>query len=130
MGNFFLEKPYPKCGAETSSRLLFTNKIWADLWINSLKSFTVYFYCMSKLRTTKTFWNYGSGHLLLHHIKPFWKRGLKLVSLIYFLHNFWRKIFFTLHSIIWSNFIVWLSLLFEILWNMCFVTICFPIYDP
>ena len=53
-------------------------------------------------------------------------RGLELVSLPYFLHNFWGKIFILIYSINWSSFIVWLSLLREILGNMCMSlnTIC------
>ena len=40
----------------------------------------------------------------------------------HFLHDFWRKIFFLLCSIIWPNFFFWLPLLREILANMCIVT--------
>ena len=65
---------------------------------------------------------------LLPHIKIFWKvkRGLEIVSLPYFLHDFWRKIFLLLHSINWSNFIFWLLLLHEILGSMCMVIACQP----
>ena len=54
------------------------------------------------------------------------KRGLELISLPQFLHNFWRKLFLFLYSINWPNFIVWLSLLCEILGNM-FIKI---VYKP
>ena len=47
------------------------------------------------------------------------KRGLELVSLPHFLHNFWRKMFLLIYSINWPGFIVWLSLLREKLGNMC-----------
>ena len=60
--------------------------------------------------------------MLLPHIKVFWKTtaDLELVSLPHFLHDFWWKIFLLLYSIIfWPNFISWLSLLYEILGNMC-----------
>ena len=38
------------------------------------------------------------------------KRDLELVSLSYFLHDFWREIFMWLCSINWPNNIVWLRL--------------------
>ena len=49
-------------------------------------------------------------------------RSLELVSLHYFLHNFWRKIFFLWYCINLPTFIVWLPLLCETLGNMCIVT--------
>ena len=48
-------------------------------------------------------------------------RGLELISLPYFLHVFWRKIF--------TFYIGWLSLLFEISGNMFIVTVCTPVSD-
>ena len=55
------------------------------------------------------------------------KRGLELVSLSHFLHNVWRKIFVTLYFINLLNFI--LSLLLEILDNMCIVINFCPVCD-
>ena len=46
------------------------------------------------------------------------KRGLELAPLPHFADNFWRKMLF-LCSINWSNFMVWLFLLCELLGNMC-----------
>ena len=54
------------------------------------------------------------------------QRGLKLVFLPRFLHDFWRKIFLMLYSINWPNLIVWLPLFFKILSNICIVTVSFP----
>ena len=51
---------------------------------------------------------------------------MELVSLLHFPHNFWRKIFFLLCSINWPNFIVWLTLLCEILGKMCNAIVCKP----
>ena len=55
------------------------------------------------------------------YIKLFWKtkKGLKLVCLSHFLHDFWIKIFFTLYFINWPNFIARLFLILEI-WVICF----------
>ena len=52
------------------------------------------------------------------------KRGLGLVSLPHFLHDFWRKIFFLLHSINWPNFVIRLPVLRKILGNMFIVIAC------
>ena len=102
----------------------------AYLWINSLKFFTVFLnfipswglskYIETKLQTT-------CFHLILNYSRN--KRGLELVSLSRFLHDFWRKIFPWLYSINWPNFIVKLLLLSEILGNMCIVTVCQPSCD-
>ena len=66
--------------------------------------------------------------MLLSHIRHFLKikRGLELISLPHFLHNFWRKIFSLLYSINWPRFIAWLLLLCEILGNMCIAIIFKP----
>ena len=52
------------------------------------------------------------------------KRGLELVSLPHFVYEFWRKVFIYLYSINQPNFVAWLSLLPEILENMCIVIVC------
>ena len=93
------------------------------LWITSLKLYTS-FYCMAsqglsrcvenKLQTT-------CFHLMLSFYK---KRGLELVSLPHFLHNFLRKIFCLLYSINRPNFIAWLPLLCQKLSNMCIAIVC------
>ena len=48
---------------------------------------------------------------------------------ITFVHGVSRKMFLMLYSINGPNFIVWLSLLLEILGNICVVIICFPVCD-
>ena len=57
------------------------------------------------------------------------KRGLELVSLPYFLHDFRGKIFLTLYFINWPNFIGWFPLLLEILFNMCILIIYCSLFD-
>ena len=52
------------------------------------------------------------------------KRGLELVSLHHFLHDFRRKTFLALHSINWAILNVFLLLLLEILGNICVVIVC------
>ena len=53
-------------------------------------------------------------------------KGLGLVSPQHFVYEFLRKMFHMLCSINWPNFIVWLSLLAEILGNMCITIACYP----
>ena len=66
--------------------------------------------------------------MFLPHTMHFLKtnRGLELVSLPHFLHNFWSKIFLLIYSINWSSFIVWLFLICEILGNMFIAIVCLP----
>ena len=81
MKNIFLERLYTKWGRQTIARPFIKNQNWTYLWINSLKFYTVYFYCMAiwglskyfetKMRTTcfyhiqniskiqKVVWNYS-----------------------------------------------------------------------
>ena len=75
-------------------------------------------YIEAKLQTT-------FFHLILSFFQKL-KRGLELVSLPHFWHNFWRKIFLLLYSINWPNVIVWLPLLCEILGNMCIAIVSKP----
>ena len=42
------------------------------------------------------------------------------------MYDFSRKTFLMLYSINWSNFIIWLPLLLEILGNKCIAIVCFP----
>ena len=67
-------------------------------------------------------------YLMLNFFKKN-KTRLKSVSLIHFLLDFWRKIFLTLYSIQWPNFIFWLPLHFEMLSNMCIAIVCYPVCD-
>ena len=100
---------------------------WVYFWINSLKFYTVCFYCMpnwglSKYIETKL------RVICFYLDKAFLetKRGLELVSLLHFLHDFWRKIYLLLNCINWANIIVWLLLLRGILTNMCIVIVWSP----
>ena len=64
--------------------------------------------------------------MILPYTKLFYKRkrGLKLIFLPHFLHDFWRKIFSTLSFINSPNSIASLSLLLEILDNTCLGNNC------
>ena len=56
----------------------------------------------------------------------FSEKGLGLISPSYLVYDFSRKNFLMLHSINWSNFIVCLTLLLEILGNMCIEIVYSP----
>ena len=104
------------------------NEHWAFLWINSLNFFTVCFYRVVSwelLKYIDTKLQSNCFHLILSFFKKI-KRDLELCTLPHFLHNFWRKILLLLSSVDRPNFIVWLSLLCEILGNMCIGIACKP----
>ena len=85
------------------------NQNWAYFWINSLKFYPVYFYCMPRWGLSK----YIETKRQTTCFYLIQKRGLELVSLLDFLHNFWRKIFLLL-----PNSAVWLPIRREILGNV------------
>ena len=128
MINNFLEKSYTKCGGETSPRPF----SWKLKFSISLDQQSKVLYSLlllyGKLRAIEIYRNKATDYLLSPHIKLFQKikRGLELVSLPHFPHNFWRKIFLLLYSINLPNFIVWLPLLCETLSNMCIAIVCKP----
>ena len=129
MGNIFLEKSYTKCGGEISPRP-FSEKIELtislDQWSKVLYNL---FLLHGKIKGYQNILKQSSWPLALSpHIKLFEKikRGLELVSLLHFPHNFSRKIFLLLYSINWPNFIVWLPLLCEIFDNMCIAIVGTP----
>ena len=102
---------------------------WAYLWTNSLKFYTVCFYCLASWGLSKyieTKLQITCFHLILSFFKRCFFKGLELVALPYFLHNFWRKFFLLLYSINWPSFIVLLPLLCEILDNMFIAIVCKP----
>ena len=111
--------------------LFLKNQNRTYLWIESLTFYRICFYGMSKSRNTNISSNYDADHLLLTHIRRFQKtnRGLQLVSLPHFPHDFWRKMFLTSYSIKWPNFIDCLPLILETLDNICFAFIYFSVYD-
>ena len=95
------------------------NQNWAYLWINILK-FYIFCYCLASWGLSKLIETKLQTTCILPQIK---KRGLELVSLPHFLHNFCRKKFL-LYSFTWPNFNAWLPLLHEILSNICILILC------
>ena len=58
----------------------------------------------------------------------FLKKGLRIISPPHFVYELSRKMFLILYSINWRKFMVWFSLLREVLGNMCIVNLCFLCY--
>ena len=119
--NIFLQKLCRKWGRETSSRPLLIFKKCL-IWGKSKWSATYFQYILialnlgcNKNKLCKTL-DYWSRDMLNFN---FSEKGLGLVSPPHFMYDFSRKMFLMLHSINWPNFIVWLSLLLEILSNIC-----------
>ena len=90
MRNMFLEKSYTKYGEETSPRR-FSEKLKLNLTLDQ-QSKVLYslFLLYGKFRAFEIYCNSAADHLLSPYIKLFEKikRGLELVFLPYFLHNF------------------------------------------
>ena len=89
--NIFLEKLCTKCVEKTSLRL-FSNKLKMSISLDKQSEF-LYILLLLLVQfedyqnISKLMW---ADHLVLLQIRPFYKseRGLKLVSLTYFLHDF------------------------------------------
>ena len=129
--NIFLKKSYTKCSGETSPKPFSKNSKLSISLDQQSEIFVVV--CLLFFLLYVQVKDYQ--HILKLRCGPFtftWhksllktKRGLKIVSLQHFLHDFWIKIFLTLYSIMWPYFIFWLPLLLEILSNIYIVIIYF-----
>ena len=94
MRNIFLETSCKKVVKKLAPELLLKNLNWTYLCINSLKFYTVCFYCMPKWRPLKNL--KLSCRSLASTSKELFqktKKGLKLVFLLYCMHDFRRKYF-------------------------------------
>ena len=113
MRNVFLEKSYKKCGGKTSFRPFSKKGKLRLVW--SFIQFVFILYSSRRLAKKKVV---TSCFYLIKFFKKS-KRGLELASLLHFVHNFSRIIFFMLYFIYRPNFIFWLPLILEILCNAC-----------
>ena len=93
------------------------NQNWAYLWINSLKFWVVYFYCVPNWGLSK-YIEIKFQTTCFYLLQSFFKNK------IHFVQTFLRKIFLLLYSIDWPNFIICLFLLREILGNICIAIVC------
>ena len=109
MRNIFLEKSYTKCGGETSPRP-FSEKWKLSISLDQLAKVSdrFFFFFVDQAEDYQNKLKLGCIALAFTLFESFLKTksGLELVSLSYFLHNFWRKIFLLICSINWPSFIV------------------------
>ena len=123
--NIFLRKTSTKHGGEAVPRLL-SKKSKLNISLDHSLSkvlYSLFFFLYQVEGYLKTL-KVNHRPLVLPHVKFSQKKeGSELVPVSHLLHGFWRKVFLLLCSINWSNFIVWLSLLKEILSNMLIVIV-------
>ena len=117
-----------KMRQETSSRPLFVflksfvlgKSKWSAAWFHCISIVLKLAYNRNKLFKTLHFYLRDMLNF------DFLDKGLGIVSPGHFVYDFSRKIFLMSNSINWPNFIVWLPLLLEILFNMCIAIVCWP----
>ena len=121
--NIFKKKNCRKWGGEASSRPLCVFK--KPLEKVKAKGQHNIFWWLSTWRYNKTNW---ITVLLIKRYAQFWyfRKDFGNPSPSHLAYDFSRKMFLTLYSINWWNFIIWLSLLLEMLDNMCIAIVCFP----
>ena len=113
MRNIFLEKSCTSCGGKAIPRP-FSCKSKLSIFLDQKPEVSYSLFLLyAKLRAFEIYSNWSADRFLLPYIRFFLKKstkwsGTSLPPL---------KIFILLYSINWSNFIVWLLLLCEILGN-------------
>ena len=98
MGNSFLKMITQNVVEKLVSVAFIENENWAYLWINSLKCFNAHFYYV-QVEVYENILNFRCWPLAFTFYNAFLKtkRGLELA---FHLHNFRRKIFFTLNYLL------------------------------
>ena len=97
---------------------------------SSLKCYKYCFYRTPSWGLPQNTLKLSADHLILPYIKLFKITKMSGTSLQPdFLHDFWRKMFLTLHFIKWPNFNTWLPILLEILGNKGILIICCPVFN-
>ena len=71
------------------SDLFQKNQNWTYLWVSSLKFYTDLFLFCAKLRAIEIYWNETAEHLLLTHIKLFYKTKKKSGTSFFFSFSAW-----------------------------------------
>ena len=96
MRNIFLEKPYIKCGEKLVLDLFLKIEI-EHISGSTLWSFTQFVFIVCQVKDYRNILKLRCRALAFISYKTFskTKRGLELISLSHFLHDFWRKIFLT-----------------------------------
>ena len=124
--NIFLEKSYTECVRKTVPRP-FSKKLKLSIFLDHYSKvlYILFFNCLPSWELSKWLKLSCSPFAFTSYKASI--RRLKLVSLPHFLHYFWEKYFcsYILLSMFYYYYsIVWLSLLCEILGNMCIAIVC------
>ena len=126
MRNIFLEKSYTKCGRETIPRPFSKSQNREYFWVNILK-FYIYFLIVCQVENYRKWLKLSCRPLAFTSHKAFLKsKKRSRTSLPVFIFcMIIEEIPISLATTIkWPNFITWLSLLCEILDDMCIVIPC------
>ena len=125
MKNIFLEKPYTKCGGETSPRP-FSEKLKLSLYFYSFWNFIQFVLLQLQVDDYHNVLKLSCRPFVFTFYKGFLKkkRNLELAFLSRVMHGFCRKSIALVYTFNWPSFIVWLFLLPEILGNICIVIVC------
>ena len=124
--NIFLQKSYTICVGKTSPKP-FSKKIKIEhISRSTVWNFIQFTFIVCQVKPYQNIMKTICFCLIKSLLKT--KQDLGLVAMSYFQHDFSIEIFFALYFLNWQNFIVWLSLLLEILGNICINIICFTVY--
>ena len=126
--SIFLEKTYTKYNGEAFSRLFYKKSKLTISLDQQFEMIQRLFLLYVQVEVYQSILKLRSWALAFTLYKAFKKinRGMELVSPH---HDFWWKLFLTLYFTNWTNLIARLSLLLEILGNMCIAIICCPVCD-
>ena len=126
MRNIFMKNHTQNVVEKLFSGSFLINQNWANLWINSLKFYTVCFHRMASWGLLK----YIGTKLQSTCSKLFQKikKGLELVSLPHFLHDFFKK-YFSCSILLTDRISLSVSLYFVIYWATYVLIACEPSCD-
>ena len=112
-------KLVPRCFLFFKKALLGKSK-WSAAWFHYISIALKLVYNKNKLLKTLHYWSRDVLNF------DFLDKGLGIVFSPHFVYDFSIKMFLMLYSINWPNFIFWLSLLLEILGNLCVASVYQP----
>ena len=97
--------------------------LWSTAYFRYISIALILAYSKNKLYKTLDYWSRNMFNF------EFLEKYLGIVSPPYFVYDFSRKMFLVLYFLNWPSFLFWLSLLLEILGNICIANACFPSCD-
>ena len=126
MQSIFLDKTYANYYGEAFPRLFYEKSKLTISLDQHCEIFQRLFLLFVQVEIYQSILKLRSWALAFTLHKAFKKinRGMELISLH---HDFWRKLFLTLYFTNWTNLIARLSILLEIIGNMCLAIIYCPV---